>query len=382
VSGKSVDFTLAGETVGSATTNSSGVATLTGVSLSGINAGTHPGAVIANFAGDTGYKASLGSNALTVNKAAGSVSINNLPSNATFGGSFTPDYTKAGDGTASTTSNSTGVCSVDAGVVSFDAAGTCKLQASVAAGTNHLGATGAEQTFQIAKASATISLGGLTGHTYDGTAQGATATTTPANLNGVTITYNGSQTQPTNAGSYNVVASLDNPNYQATNTTGTMVIAKATPEITWSNPADITYGTQLGAAQLNASTDVAGSFSYTPASGTKLAAGDNQNLKADFTPTNTGNYNTATKTVQINVNKADQTINFGTLAGKTFGNADFNVSATGGDSGEAVTFAAVGKCAVSGNTVHITGAGSCTITASQAGNANYNAATPVPQPSR
>ena len=67
VSGKSVAFTLAGETVGSATTNSSGVATLTDVSLSGINAGPHPGAVVANFAGDTGYKASLGSNALTVN---------------------------------------------------------------------------------------------------------------------------------------------------------------------------------------------------------------------------------------------------------------------------------------------------------------------------
>jgi hypothetical protein len=66
VSGKSVAFTLAGETVGSATTNGSGVATLTDVSLLGINAGPHPGAVVANFAGDTGYKASLGSNALTV----------------------------------------------------------------------------------------------------------------------------------------------------------------------------------------------------------------------------------------------------------------------------------------------------------------------------
>ena len=67
VSGKSVNFTLDGKTVGSATTNNSGVATLTGVSLSGIDAGSHPGAVVANFAGDTGYKASLGSNALTVN---------------------------------------------------------------------------------------------------------------------------------------------------------------------------------------------------------------------------------------------------------------------------------------------------------------------------
>jgi hypothetical protein len=42
-----------------------------------------------------------------------------------------------------------------------------------------------------------------------------------------------------------------------------------------------------------------------------------------------------------------------------------------------VSFAASGSCTVSGSSVHITGAGSCTITASQPGNANYNAATNV-----
>ena len=89
--------------------------------------------------------------------------------------------------------------------------------------------------------------------------------------------------------------------------------------------------------------------------------------------------NQATQTRTYTVNKANQTINFGTLDNKTFGDADFNVSATGGGSGNPVTFAATGDCTVSGNTVHITGAGSCTITASQAGNDNYNAAAPVPQ---
>jgi len=44
-----------------------------------------------------------------------------------------------------------------------------------------------------------------------------------------------------------------------------------------------------------------------------------------------------------------------------------------------VSFAASGQCTVSGNTVTITAAGSCTITASQAGNSNYNAAASVPQ---
>ena len=68
-------------------------------------------------------------------------------------------------------------------------------------------------------------------------------------------------------------------------------IAKATPVITWATPADIVYGTALSATQLNATADVAGSFIYTPAAGTKLNAGANQTLSVTFTPTDTANYN-------------------------------------------------------------------------------------------
>ena len=74
--------------------------------------------------------------------------------------------------------------------------------------------------------------------------------------------------------------------------------------------------------------------------------------------------------------KAGQTIASRALAGKNFGDPDFNVSATA-SSGLAVGFAASGSCTISGARIHLTGAGSCTITASQAGNANYNAAAAV-----
>jgi chitinase len=76
--------------------------------------------------------------------------------------------------------------------------------------------------------------------------------------------------------------------------------------------------------------------------------------------------------------KLSQTIAFGALASKTYGDADFSVSATA-SSGLAVAFAAAGNCTVTGSTVHLTSAGSCTVTASQAGDVNYNAATPVSQ---
>src|SRR5207253_9899346 len=81
---------------------------------------------------------------------------------------------------------------------------------------------------------------------------------------------------------------------------------------------------------------------------------------------------------RFSIAKAKQTISFDTLANKTFGDADFNVSATA-SSGLSVSFTATGNCTIAGNIVHLTAAGSCTITASQGGNANYNAATNVPQ---
>jgi len=63
---------------------------------------------------------------------------------------------------------------------------------------------------------------------------------------------------------------------------------------------------------------------------------------------------------------------------QNFGDPDFTVSATASSS-LAVSFGAAGNCSVAGSTVHLTGGGSCTITASQAGDSNYNAAPDVPQ---
>lgn len=88
-----------------------------------------------------------------------------------------------------------------------------------------------------------------------------------------------------------------------------------------------------------------------------------------------------TATFALTNNKLSQTITFGALAARTFGDADFGVSATA-SSGLAVSFSASGNCTVtspSPGTVHITGAGSCAITASQSGNATYGAAPDVQQ---
>src|SRR5439155_10160744 len=79
---------------------------------------------------------------------------------------------------------------------------------------------------------ATITLSNLT-QGYDGSPKPITVTTSPAGLSGVSMTYNGSATVPTNIGSYAVVASLNNANYTAPNATGTLVITKGNQTITF-----------------------------------------------------------------------------------------------------------------------------------------------------
>jgi hypothetical protein len=73
-----------------------------------------------------------------------------------------------------------------------------------------------------------------------------------------------------------------------------------------------------------------------------------------------------------------QTIAFAPLVTRTYESPDFSISATA-SSGLPVFFTASGNCSVNSAIVHLTGAGSCTITASQPGDASYNPAPDVAQ---
>jgi len=97
-------------------------------------------------------------------------------------------------------------------------------------------------------------------------------------------------------------------------------VGQATPTITWTTPAAITYGTALGAAQLDATASVPGTFAYTPAAGTVLGAGP-QTLSVTFTPTDATDYTTATATVSMTVSQATPTITWATPAAITYGTA-------------------------------------------------------------
>jgi hypothetical protein len=78
---------------------------------------------------------------------------------------------------------------------------------------------------------------------------------------------------------------------------------KKLPTITWSAPAAITNPTPLSATQLNATASVPGTFVYTPAAGTVLAAGW-QTLSVTFIPTDLADYSPAEAMVSLTVNPA------------------------------------------------------------------------------
>ncbi len=96
----------------------------------------------------------------------------------------------------------------------------------------------------------------------------------------------------------------DAVDYATVTATAILNVARATPEITWSNPADIVAGTALGAAQLDATASVPGTFSYSPSTGAVPPVGAGQRLSVTFMPSDTVDYTTVTTTTTLNVLQA------------------------------------------------------------------------------
>jgi len=80
--------------------------------------------------------------------------------------------------------------------------------------------------------------------------------------------------------------------------------AGVNPTLSWSTPAPISYGTPLGSAQLDATANALGTFTYNPPVGTILHANPSALLTVTFTPLDSVTYNTVSMSVNITVNPA------------------------------------------------------------------------------
>jgi hypothetical protein len=136
-----------------------------------------------------------------------------------------------------------------------------------------------------------------------------------------------------------------------------------------------------------------GSTTYTVAGGTASGCALNSNASnAVLTATSTGTciitatnagdswWASASGTATYTFTQASQSITFNALTNQAIANATYTVSASA-SSGLAVTFtsATLGTCSASGSIISFLTNGTCTVSANQAGNANYLAAPQVQQ---
>ncbi|OJJ23432.1 hypothetical protein BKI52_03465 [marine bacterium AO1-C] len=249
----------------------------------------------------------------------------------------------------------------------------------------------------VNKADQTITFGALSAKTFGdanfnlnatGGASGNAITYTSSNTSVATIS--GNTVTIVGAGNTTITASqTGNTNYNAaTNVDQSLTVNKADQSITFGALSAKTFGdanfnlNATGGASGNTVTYTSSNTSVATISGNTVTIVGVGNTTITASQTGNTNYNVAPNVDQsLTVNKADQTITFGALSAKTFGDGDFNLNATGGASGSAITYTSsnTSVATISGNTVTIVGAGNTTITASQTGNTNYNAATDVDQ---
>jgi len=270
------------------------------------------------YAGDANHDGSSDSKNFEITKANATISV--TPYNVTYDGN---PHTATGTATGVNGESLSGL----------DLSGTTHTNAGAYNGdgwtftdvTGNYNNTSGTVNDSISQTSASITVNGYSG-VYDGAAHGATRSVTGVNGEDLTSLLNLGATFTNVPGGTAHWTFAGDTNYAPASGDATITITKATPTITWGNPADIVYGTLLSSIQLNATANVSGTFSYAPPAGTLLNAGSAQPLLASFTPTDTTNYNPTSKNVQINVLKA--TPSFSNLSSPliTYGTASTNLS--------------------------------------------------------
>ena len=197
-----------------------------------------------------------------------------------------------------------------------------------------------------------------------------------------------------NAGTYTTLASytgqvtatVSSVTFSSNVTAQDDVIFQQIPQINWPTPAPIVYGTALSATQLDASSPVAGSFTYSPAGGTVLGVGQ-QLLTATLTPIDTTDYAVAKATVTVNVIPAIAAVTISTSANPVFAKNPLSFTASlpeyASTQTGTMTFydgtTPIGTATLAGGSATLTttalAAGQHSITAAYSGDSNYGPGT-------
>ena len=385
--------TYTGSALTPCTASYSGAGSLTGsltpIYSNNTNVGT--ASASASYDGDANHTGSSGSGSFEISKAASTTTVS--VSNALFdgnphGGTATATGVGGLNQALTVTYNGRNLTNYGPSTTEPTNAGDYIASASFAGDDNHTDSADSRD-FTINKAASTTMVTCTGGpFVYSGspiTPCAASATGAGSLSQSLTVSY----ADNVNAGNATASASFaGDDNHTGSSDSKNFAIAKANQLITFGALNDTTFGATNFTINATSSSGLIVSLAVTSGPCTLDSATSPANVHiagagtCNITGTQAGNsnYNSATDVSRsFNIAKANQTISFNAVPNKMFGDPNFSVSATGGGSGNPITFTAIGNCMMSGNTVHITGAGSCTVIASQNGNGDYNPAADVSQ---
>jgi autotransporter-associated beta strand protein len=351
--------------------------------------------ITASQAGNAVYSAATSvSQSLTISKIDQTITFNALPAKLVNDTDFNPGAITNSGLPVTYSSADTTVASIINGNIHIKTAGSTTITASQAGNAVYSAATSVSQTLTVTQVDQTITFNTLPAKLVNDTDfnPGATANS------GLTVTYSSADTTVASiingnihiktAGSTTITASqAGNVVYSAAaSVSQTLTVIQVGQTITFNalptklvTDADFDAGATASSglainytsADTTVATIIGGKVHITGAGTTNIAATQ---------PGNGTYFAAATVTQSLTVNKLDQSITFNTLPIKTVADSDFNAGAIG-SSGLAISYtSSVPTVAtISNGIIHITGAGTTTITASQSGNNIYLAASAVSQ---
>ena len=195
----------------------------------------------------------------------------------------------------------------------------------------------------------------------------------PATITGNTVTLTGKGTVVLSA------SQAASGNYLPATATTSFTVAAEVPTLTFASIPTQTYGNVV--FPVSATSASTGTVTYTVVSGPATITGNTVTLTGAGTvvlsasQAASGNYAAATATTTFQVAAEVPTLAFASIAPQVYGNAAFPVSATSASTGT-VTYSVVsGPATIVGNMVTLTGKGTVVLSASQAANGNFAAAT-------
>ena len=277
-------------------------------------------------------------------------------------------------------SASSNLISINNTTVTIRGAGTVKITATQTGNENYESANAVSQILSIQKGNQSITFGALANRTFGDTPFVLSATSsvdlgvvfsassTLISINSNTVTING-------AGTVNITAYSENDTLFGF-TTQILTIQKRYQSIGFGTLANKTFGDAPFVLTANSSAGLPVLFSVS----SPLLTINNDTVTihgagtVDITATQTGNenYESANAVFQIlTIQKRYQSIGFGILSTRTFGQAPFVLSASSSAGVSLVYSASNTLISINSNTVTINGAGTVNITASNTGNNNY-----------